>query len=336
MRWCKDIKPKTNKKNESKELYLRAASIHGQKRRFVAEFKRALGEFPEGAVFVDLFGGSGLLSHVAKQERPQARVIYNDFDGYTARLANVERTNSILQKLRGVVAGLPADKKLPSEVCSQIITLLEEEEKECYVDYITLSSSLLYSMNYATSLAELKKSTLYNCVRKADYAVLGYLEGVEVVSVDYAVLVEQYQAANVVFFVDPPYLSTEVETYKCYWKLSSYLDVLKVLKDTSFFYFTSTKSNIEELLGWIEQNLNAENPLRSSTRHEVAVQLNSTATYTDVMHYKVNTTVSDAVEIKTTFKSRLNGGELKQRKAQRPFVNRELSYDVIKKQYEKF
>ncbi len=309
----------------------------GQKRRFVGEFRRAIREFPEAAMFVDLFGGSGLLSHVAKHERPNARVIYNDFDGYTARLANVDKTNKILQKLREIVAGLPADKKLPNEVCSQVINLLEEEEKEGFVDYITLSSSLLFSMKYAKNLDEMRKETLYNCVRKGDYEVAGYLKGVEVVSTDYKVLFEQYQKANVVFLVDPPYLSTEVSVYNCYWKLSNYLDVLKVLKDTSFFYFTSTKSNVEELLEWIEQNLNAENPLSGSKRHEVAVQLNSAATYTDVMHYKVsNTTLSDAVEIKTTFKPRLNGSELKQRKAQRPFVNRELSYDVIKKQYEKF
>jgi len=307
----------------------------GQKRRFVGEFKRALREFPEGAMFVDLFGGSGLLSHVTKQERPNARVIYNDFDGYTTRLSGVASTNKILRKLRIIVADCPVDRKLPHEVCSQIISLMEEEEKEGYVDYITLSSSLLYSMNYAANLAALKKATLYNCVRKADYAIPGYLEGVEVVSVDYKVLFERYKKANVVFFVDPPYLSTEVGNYKCYWKLSNYLDVLKVLKDTSFFYFTSTKSNIEELLGWIEQNLNAENPLRGSTRHAAVVQLNSAASYTDVMHYKVSTTLSDAIEIKTTFKPSLNGSELKQRKAQRPFVNRELKYDVIKKEYER-
>ena len=32
---------------------------------------------------VDVFGGSGLLSHTAKQLKPKATVIYNDFDGYT-------------------------------------------------------------------------------------------------------------------------------------------------------------------------------------------------------------------------------------------------------------
>ena len=48
-----------------------------------------------------------------------------------------------------------------------------------------------------------------------------------------------------------------------------------------------------------------------------------------------NVSVSLPLDIKITFKPCLNGKELKQRQAQRPFVNRELKYDVIKKQYEK-
>ena len=41
----------------------------------------------EGWTIVDVFGGSGLLSHTAKQLKPKATVIYNDFDGYNERLS---------------------------------------------------------------------------------------------------------------------------------------------------------------------------------------------------------------------------------------------------------
>lgn len=54
----------------------------GQKRMFVKEYIKALKCFDESTLFVDLFGGSGLLSHVAKRERPDATVVYNDFDNY--------------------------------------------------------------------------------------------------------------------------------------------------------------------------------------------------------------------------------------------------------------
>ena len=36
----------------------------GQKRMFAQKFKEVLKEYPDNSVFVDLFGGSGLLSHI--------------------------------------------------------------------------------------------------------------------------------------------------------------------------------------------------------------------------------------------------------------------------------
>ena len=53
--------------------------------------------------------------------------------------------------------------------------------------------------------------------------------------------------------VDPPYLSTEVGTYKMLWRLADYLDVLTVLKGHSFVYFTSNKSSILELCDWMDR-----------------------------------------------------------------------------------
>ena len=41
--------------------------FQGQKRRFNVSFKEALNEFKTAQVFVDLFGGSGLLSHWVKE-----------------------------------------------------------------------------------------------------------------------------------------------------------------------------------------------------------------------------------------------------------------------------
>ena len=53
---------------------------------FAKEFIKVLEQFPEDTVFVDLFGGSGLLSHIAKRSKPDATVVYNDFDNYRFRL----------------------------------------------------------------------------------------------------------------------------------------------------------------------------------------------------------------------------------------------------------
>ena len=45
----------------------------GQKRMFAKEFIKVLEQFPEDTVFVDLFGGSGLLSHIAKRSKPDVK-----------------------------------------------------------------------------------------------------------------------------------------------------------------------------------------------------------------------------------------------------------------------
>jgi len=74
----------------------------GQKRMFVSEFKKILKHFDDKTIFVDLFGGSGLLSHITKRERPDAVVIYNDHDNYRGRLENIGRTNTLLGDLRKI------------------------------------------------------------------------------------------------------------------------------------------------------------------------------------------------------------------------------------------
>ena len=65
--------------------------FQGQKRRFKNEFKAALNEFSNNATYVDLFGGSGFLSHTVKQHYPDAKVIYNDYDNYVWFFINWSR-----------------------------------------------------------------------------------------------------------------------------------------------------------------------------------------------------------------------------------------------------
>ena len=126
-----------------RKMYLSAPlPFMGQKRMFAKEFIKVLAQFPDGTVFVDLFGGSGLLSHITKCVRPDAAVVYNDFDNYRQRLANIPATNAPLSDLRRIVAGVPRKKRITGEAREKVLARLEREEREHgYVDYITLSSS---------------------------------------------------------------------------------------------------------------------------------------------------------------------------------------------------
>ena len=263
--------------------------FQGQKRKFLKDFKSALDQFSSTATYVDLFGGSGFLSHTVKQHLPGAKVIYNDFDGYSHRLENVDKTNAIIADIREITKGLPDTGKVTGEYRDQILERINQEKG--FVDCITISSSLLFSMNYVTEREEFAKSTFYNNVKQTDYVVDGYLDGVDRVKKDYRDLFAEYRnKKNVVFLLDPPYLSTDVSTYnkKDYWKLADYLNVLKCIEDSAYFYFTSNKSQIIELCDWMELNGYCKNPFDGSITVTKGTQLNRNSRYTDIMIYKTN------------------------------------------------
>lgn len=268
--------------------------FQGQKRRFIGSFSLAMKELKskqDVKVVVDLFGGSGLLSHTAKKIFPEAKVIYNDYDNYSLRLRNIKNTNRLLSEIRIIAGDSPKDKKLDSLSTKQIIDRIRDEEPRGYVDYITLSSSLLFSAKYVTNLNELQAQTMYNNIRSSDYDFDAdeYLEGIDIVHCDYRDLYNQFKdVPGVLFLVDPPYLSTDTKTYNSdkYWKLRDYLDVLNVLVGSNYFFFTSNKSSLIELCGWFADNRDIGNPFENSVLNTQNITLNKTAGYTDMMLYK--------------------------------------------------
>lgn len=274
-----------------KKMYLSAPlPFVGQKRMFAREFIKVLKQFPDDATFVDLFGGSGLLSHIAKRCKPNATVVYNDFDNYRKQLENIPRTNRLIADIREIVGNtVPRHKAITGDIRERIFDRIQREERENgYVDFITLSSSLLFSMKYVLNSVEMQKETLYNNIRQSDYTPCpDYLSGLKITSRDYREVFEEYKnVPGVVFLVDPPYLSTEVGTYTMYWRLSDYLDVLTVLTGHSFVYFTSNKSSILELCDWIGKNKSVGNPFDGCMKAEFNAHMNYNATYTDMMLYK--------------------------------------------------
>ncbi len=257
--------------------------FQGQKRRFIRQLEEMAKRQNEGTIFIDLFGGSGLVSHTIKRARPDCRVVYNDYDHYSDRLANVARTNAMLRGLRDMLAGVPQKARITSPLREAILEEVAKWQRSGYVDWVSLSSNILFTMNYVSSYDELAKATLYNRVRQTDYDAEGYLEGVETVSMDYRQLFALYRdVPEVVFVLDPPYLSTDCGTYKDYWRLSDYLDVLKCLNETRFVYFTSSKSSIVELATWMSENKMHGNPFEGACEHRFHVS-GQALNYDDIM-----------------------------------------------------
>src|SRR5690606_32702820 len=219
---------------------------------------------------------------------PDARVIWNDYDDYIRRLQAIPDTNLLLAKLRHRTASLPRKLRIPEAIRKDLLDVIKaHEEKYGYLDYITLSASILFSAKYASNYEQLSKETFYNRVKLSDYDATDYLKGVERVQVDYKALYESTKSSNVVYLVDPPYLSTDVSTYgsKDYWKLRDYLDVLNVLDGSKYFYFTSNKSQIVELCDWIETRTYVGNPFSGANIDTTSVKLNHQSGYMDMMLY---------------------------------------------------
>ena len=258
----------------------------GQKRRWNGEIKTALKEFEDCDVFVDLFGGSGLLSRIVKDARPDAHVIFNDFDNYKERLSHVGSTNALIRDIREIVKGVEREKLL-DRGRDAILKRIKEEENSGFVDYITLSSSLLFGMNYVTCYEEMAEQTLYNNVILSDYTTDGYLDGIDVVREEYKTLFGRWNfRKNVCFLIDPPYLFTKAGTYTGNWNLKDYLDVLHTLDGTKYFYFTSNKSNIVELCEWMNRNYQVCNPFEEAVMKKTETQITRNARYVDIMLYK--------------------------------------------------
>jgi len=258
--------------------------FEGQKRYFVKEFVKVLQTYDDYVTIIDLFGGSGLLSYISKKEKPNARIIYNDYDYYTEQINNILKTNILLQDIRKIVSGYERGIQLPKNVKGEILQRVKQEENTGFVDWITLSSNLLFSAKYVTSYEQLSKEGIYNKICIKNYSAEGYLDGIEIVHDDYQNVYNQFKdISNVLFLVDPPYLSTDVKTYKMTWKLADYLNVLTILNDRPFVYFTSNKSSIIELCEWIGENKISHNPFANASKIFINKSLNYNSKYTDIM-----------------------------------------------------
>lgn len=277
-----------------KKVYKNAPlPFQGQKRHFVENFKKALEELMSSHqinTVVDLFGGSGLLSHISKRIYPDVRVIYNDYDDFYHRLELTQTTNQLLSDIRNYLKDIPKGQKIKPSMKYLILSLIKDTEKrEQQIDYITLSSSLLFSGKFAKTYKELERQTFYNKVKQSNYYIDEYLCGLEVVRLNYIDLFNQFkQQQNILFIVDPPYLCTDTTSYNSnkYWKLKDYLDVLNVLREGRYIYFTSNKSSLIELCDWISTNYKIDNPFIDAKVKTVNVSINSTSKYTDMMLYK--------------------------------------------------
>lgn len=280
----------SEERNKENDHFKAPLPFQGQKRFFMKEFKNVLEKTQGVKIVVDLFGGSGLLSRIAKDTLSGARVIYNDFDNYTQRILNIKTTNKILKDISVILKDYKKLERISPEDKNKILDIFKKyEERKSFVDYTTLSSSVLFSSNYANSLEEMEKQTMWNRLIFSYKESEEYLNGLEVVSCDYKDLFDKYKNEDGILFVfDPPYLTTDIKSYKNvnYWTLADYLDIILLTKCKNFIFFTSDRGNLVDLIKWLNNNFNAK--ILEGNIVERKNTLNKNASYTDYMIYNIN------------------------------------------------
>ena len=238
----------------------------GNKRFMLKNIKEAIREMQtskqinKDTLILDVFGGSGLISHNLKQMLPQNEVIWNDYDNYQERLDNIKDT----EKLRALLYEkffTNHDEKITKEKREQILDLIKEFSKNHYVDYITISSYLFFSSRYAKDLKELEKNkTYYSKITATPLKSEGYLQGVKRVNKDFTELLKEYESVkNKLLILDPPYLQTEKGNYKDHFTLKQFMSLFKYLSKPYLFFGSETSEVIDFFECFKEYNTNLEN-----------------------------------------------------------------------------
>lgn len=265
----------------------------GQKRMFLNHFKAVLNthikDDEEDWIIVDVFGGSGLLSHVARRIKPKARVIYNDFDGYADRLKHIDDINCLRRDLLKLIADIiPKNGKISNPLKQKIINKINDFRG--FIDVNLLCSWLCFSGQQANTLDSLFKKSFYNGIRQTDYeSADDYLDGIEVVSESFHQLLPQFQDnPKALLILDPPYLCTNQDSYKQerYFDLIDFLRLIHLTRPP-FIFFSSSKSEFIRFIEWQLDNktLNWQ-AFENYRRIVVNAKLNHQVSYEDNLVYK--------------------------------------------------
>lgn len=215
--------------------------FRGQKRNYIKQIRQI--DFSNKTV-IDLFGGSGLLAHTIKQQNPTARVIFNDYDNYQGRLQQIQTTEQLRQDLLISARHISKDSKIDAETKQHMISLIISSG--C-TDWITLSSWLLFSGNYALSFEKLINQTWYFSVPEKPLNADGYLKGCERISSDFKHVLTDYPIDSIII-ADPPYIMTDQTGYKNgSFKLGDAITLFKLIQHRQALYFSSIKSESDAL-----------------------------------------------------------------------------------------
>ncbi|MEM1562881.1 MAG: DNA adenine methylase [Candidatus Bathyarchaeia archaeon] len=162
---------------------------------------------PKKAVFVEVFGGSGVMSQFVPRSK-FVNVVYNDIDKDLAALHEVVKSNPDL--LAAVLYLLPYSRYLNK--------YMYENLRNTELGNIVGASILFYLLNTSFSgrsdtgfsvskEPKLSAARKYTSKIAAIYRVAEKFRDVVVESLDFEDLIEKYDSDETLFYLDPPYVS---------------------------------------------------------------------------------------------------------------------------------
>ena len=231
----------------------------GQKRMFLKQFEQVLNELipgdGKGWTIIDAFGGSGLLSHTAKALKPAARVIYNDFDGYSEQLKHIDDINRLRVRLLNIVGNGPCKRRINDELKQRLIH--EIDSFDGFKCVHVLCAWLLFSGKQIKTLDQLYSLDFFDCIRRSNIpSVEGWFNGFETVNESFHTLLPQFRDdPKALFVLDPPYLCTRQDSYKQdnYFDLIDFLHLINLTRPP-YIFFGSTKSEFVRFINWMVEH----------------------------------------------------------------------------------
>lgn len=261
----------------------------GQKRYFQKHFIEVLEKNVEGDgegwTIVDVFGGSGLLAHTAKRIKPKARVIYNDFDGYTERLKGIPDTNRLREILHEVVGHHNKDHKLSDKENNKVRETIKNFDG--YKDLTCLNNWFIFVGRNADNIEGFYCHVYNKRLTSKNYEPADeYLEGLEITHLSYEELIPMFSGKEKCLLVlDPPYINTNQSHYRKPFGVVDFLKMMNLV-DKPFVLFSSDKSEIIEYLEYVttEKIGNYQN-FEGFKYKTIETTFNKDSTYKDNMVY---------------------------------------------------
>lgn len=173
---------------------------------------------------LDLFGDGGTLSRAVKDRGTATRVVYGDYDNYSARVQYMQSGAFALDyaTVRDLLQGVPRDSRIPASTVELVATALplwRDEVAAVWLPYLSFTGK-------DSAVRDLCSIGRYNRVPSRMPNAAGWLDGLEVVTgVDARELAMRYLPTRerTLVIVDPPYPGTHGASHvDSSWSLADY------------------------------------------------------------------------------------------------------------------